>query len=800
MTTRFQPTPPMWALTIVSCLFSGAPAGAEDPILGDPFNDSAAERAAIEDAEAGQQVQLRPFAVEPRVANAADPTIAEPQPLPEDFIEVAEEPTVDVAFQPAIDAGLNGVIGSAIPSEIGVDTLYTLPEAWWDWADQTTEALTALYSGELDIDGQRNTLSLLRSQAGALQAGAVEAADPQMRSSMNVLAARLLRRVELFTAILDAVTVDAGATRQSHLASAYSQAMNSFNQLRNQLSRMRNNEPWFEYIEAPALEAALAAQGTDPAALELIARVQEKLAARHRLTDVQAAFLGRSMFMNLQSALEGVLAASAMPEGLTYSDTLRALGTELVAATEQYQTEISSSSSAAIRRIVSQWNLVAMDGGAGLAAVVNSQYFNYNVRITVSEGLMQRIANERRREGERIDQQQNCMTITGRQCTTTDVTVDFRPCDTTARFTVILNGRVSTRATADVACISIYSNGCHCFHAEKDVCFDGFDFCMSPARVGARANNQMVGASSTVSRVPLIGRCVDNAALNAAEGKKEETDAQVASQIRREVASQFNRELHRQFHDAPYRIEDEFYGPLREQGIMPETISLSSTDDAMLARARVMEPHEVAGNLPYAAPLLPSAGIVVQMHESALNNGFDRMDLAGRVMTETEFQQEIEQRLSDLLDEEVDLPDPVAEPGAEGQVNTFIFAEEDPLRFVFEDNTVYIILRTGLQRDTGDIPTKKITVPMVFSVEETGIVSRVRLSADGNPEIRVEPAAPTTPAAHLREAPIMRGIIQRSIQESTRERRLELDIEDKMIELFVQQIQVADGWLSVILE
>ncbi len=792
MTTRFQPAPRIWALTIVSCLITGSPAGAEDPLLGDLFNDTPAERAAIENAEADRQVQLRPILAQPRVA--------EPQPLAEDFIAVGEEPSVDVVFQPAVDAGLNGVIGTAIPTEIGVETLYTLSEPWWDWADQTTAALTALYSGELDVAGQRDTLTALRGQAEALRAGSVEAVDATERDLMTVIAGRILRRVELFSAILDATSVDAGAARQGHLASAYTQASNSLNELTHQLSHMRNNEAWFDFIEAPGLEAALLSQGADPAAMDVVARVHEKLAARHRLSDVQAAFLSRSMFVNLESALEGVLAASAMPQGLSYGDTLRALATELVAATEQYQNEISSSSSATIRRVLAQWSLVAVDGGTGLGAVVNRNYFNYNVRITVSEGMMQRVVNERRREGDRINQQQNCMTITGRQCTTTDVTVDFRPCEESAKFTVILNGRVSTRATADVACISVYSNGCHCFHAEKDVCFDGFDFCISRARVGARANNQMVDASSHVSRVPLLGRAVDNFALNAAEQKKEETDQQVASQIRREVATQFNRELYNQFHDAPYRIEDEFYGPLREQGIMPETLVLSTTEDVMLVRARTMEPHEVAGNAPYLTPAVPAAGLLIQIHESALNNGFDRMNLAGRVMTETEFQAEIEDRLSELLNQEVDLPDPVVEPGQEATVNTFIFAEEDPLRFVFEDNTVYLILRTGLQRDTGDIPTKKITIPMVFSVEEEGIVSRVRLSDAGNPEIRVEPAAPTTPAAHLREAPIMRGVIQRSIQDSTRDSRLELDIEDKTIELFVRQIQSADGWLSVILE
>ncbi len=787
MTTRLKPASPMWALTIVGCLISGTTTNADDPLLGDPFNDSPAERAAIEEAEADQQLQLPAVQAKPQAIEAEERIALR-----------VDVPAAVAAFQPAVNEGLNGVIGGSVSTEIGVDALYLLPEAYWDWVDQTSASLTSLYSGELDMAGQRDALNFLHAQVQTLEAAIPTVEDPQQRNYMTVVAGRLHRRVDMFLIIVDALSVDAAAMQQGYLTSAYTQASTAHSQVTSQLSRMQNNEPWFAYIEAPALEAALNSQGADPAALEVVTRVHEKLASRHRLPDVQAAFLSRSMFVNLESALAGVISASNMPQGLSYTDTLRALATELVAATEQYQTELSSSSSATIRRIAAQWRLVTVDGGASLADFINQNYFNYNVRIAMSEGMMERIVNERRREGDRINQQQDCITINGRQCSTIDVGVDFRPCDDAAKFTIVLNGRVATNVTADVACLEIYADGCHCFHAEKDVCFDGFDFCLSRCRVGARANNRFTGASSAVSRVPLIGRCVDNLALSAAEQKKDETDEQVADQIRTQVCTQLNRELNSQFNDAPYRIENEFYGPLREHGLMPDTIRLSTTEDMLTVRARVMEPHEVAGSIPTVTPAVPATGLVLQMHESAMNNGMDRMELAGRVMTETEFQAELEHRLSDLLNKEVDLPDPVTEEGEEPQVNTFVFAEEDPLRFVLEDNTVLIILRTGLQRDGGDIPTKKITVPMTFTVEPEGIVSRVRLSEAGNPEIRVEALVPSNNP--IPEAQIMRGVIQRSIRDTTRENRMEMKFEEKTIEMFVRDIQIADGWLSVILE
>jgi hypothetical protein len=778
----------MWALTIVGSLISGTAVYADDPLLGDPFNDSAAERAAIDEAEEGRQIDLPASTAQPRTVVA--------DALADQLRLTINAPSTTIAFQPAVNEGLNGVIGGEVPAEVGVDALYLLPESQWDWVDQTSAALTSLYSGELDIAGQRATLDQLHAQIATLEAAIPTIEDPAQRTYMTVVAERLHRRVDLFLALLDAFAVDASAVQQSYLASSYTQASTALSQLTGQLSRMRNNEAWFAYIEAPALEAALNSQGADPAALEVITRVHEKLASRHRLPDVQASFLSRAMFVNVETALAGVISASNMPQGLSYTDTLRAMATELVAATEQYQTEMSSASSANIRRIVSQWKMVAVDGGASLADYINRNYFNYNVRIAMSEGLMERIVNERRREGDRINQKQDCITINGRQCTTTDVSVDFRPCEDSAKFTIVLNGRVGTNVTADVACIEIYADGCHCFHAEKDVCFDGFDFCLSRCRVGARANNRITGANSPV---PLLGRCVESFAVNAAEDRNDETNDQIESQIRSQVCTQLNRELNRQFNDAPYRIEDEFYGPLREHGLMPETIRLSSTEDMLTVRARVMEPHEAAGSIPTLTPAVPAAGLVLQVHESTMNNAMDRMELAGRVMTETELQEEIEHRLSDLLNKEVDLPDPVTEEGEEPEVNTFVFAEEDPMRFVLEDNTVNIILRTGLLREDGsEIPTKKITVPMVFTVEPEGIVSRVRRSEAGNPEIRVEAVVPSNNP--IPEAQIMRSVIQRSIQDSTRENRMELEMEEKTIEMFVRDIQVADGWLSVILE
>jgi hypothetical protein len=92
-------------------------------------------------------------------------------------------------------------------------------------------------------------------------------------------------------------------------------------------------------------------------------------------------------------------------------------------------------------------------------------------------------------------------------------------------------------------------------------------------------------------------------------------------------------------------------------------------------------------------------------------------------------------------------------------------------------------LRTGLLREDGsEIPMKKITVPMVFTVEPEGIVSRVRLSEAGNPEIRVEALVPSNNP--IPEAQIMRSVIRRSIQDSTRENRMEMKFEEKVIEMF----------------
>jgi hypothetical protein len=235
-----------------------------------------------------------------------------------------------------------------------------------------------------------------------------------------------------------------------------------------------------------------------------------------------------------------------------------------------------------------------------------------------------------------------------------------------------------------------------------------------------------------------------------------------------------------------------------------------------------MEPQELAGQAPSVEPSLASDGLAIQVHESLLNNGADRLELAGKTMTDQELKALMEERISKLLGrefhftkpepvEDVEAPQPEAPAEGEapapeadaapaegeeavepdGETNTYVFDTHDPLRFQIDDGTLTIILRTGLKREGGEeIPTHVIEVPLKLSVNGDKIV----MTREGS--VRVVPA-PGVPRSIPRQN-IMRANIQRSIPERSFDGKINIEQENKKITLDVTSIEAENGWLTVL--
>jgi hypothetical protein len=466
---------------------------------------------------------------------------------------------------------------------------------------------------------------------------------------------------------------------------------------------------------------------------------------------------------------------------------VRQVAGQFLTALDQFEESGSTAAAEQSRAAFNSLAGFAPDGGANLTMLMRNHYYNFNLRVVASEGLLQRVMGDSRNEASWINQCVMGARVSGSQCTNTSVNVDLRPSGETAFIQLTVNGQINANTTGSTSQATVFATGYHQFHAEKGILFDGKSFSTTPSTVGVNASTNIHSARARQSWIPIIGRIADGIALDVAQGKTGEANAYTASQIRDEVGPRLDNEARTKFDKATLEIESRFWGPLREQGMYPDAMQWSSTDSELVVRTRLMEANELGGATPAPNLSIPANGLLIQTHESLMSNFAERFDFAGQTMTESEVRQRLEERLSKLLGRAVDFKDPVSTDGNPPVNNKLVFDKVDPIRFQADGGKVRFIMRAGLIPENGEeIPVQTITVPFTFRVEGNQIIMERGFVKVVDPEGQVA------------RAKIMIQNIQRAIGETkTLKGEFNQTIEGKTVNLTIIGIDARDGWISI---
>lgn len=715
--------------------------------------------------------------------------------------------TVGWAFDDNGPSGLNGIFENEIPFGLTADEFNVLGPNWEAWAEETAGLVDDFYvSTEQDVAAQRAALAKLNVKLDTMEKALGESKYRMIHGQLLGLHGRLQRRVQLAEAILDTLEAAPTNNQEARVAAAYANVTDAVLALEQDLRRVPDGSAWLPYVRAEQLKTAAASNDTSDEAIERALKVQRKIAGRNDLDGPQRDFLGRSSFLNLEEALSGLLAANQWAPPENQNAAVREQAAKLVSAIETYEVDASDEAAARVNAAYQELKGIANDGGERISAMMRRHYFGYNLRLIASEGFMRRVISDRQTDASYINEPTSEAWITGTSCTYTDVSVDLQPNPNVAQFNIVISGTVNATTTANAAQAVVYGGSNGNFTATKPVYFSGTSFRTDPARVSANASVYTTDVDAKVFF--LLRPIADLIAENEVAKRQYEMNATARQRIIDQASREVNSETDRRFNDATVKLEADTFGPLRELGWYPDSMQTSSTSTAMTIRGRVMEPQELAGQAPAVEPNLASNGLAIQVHESLLNNGADRLELAGKTMTDQELKALMEQRISTLLGREFHFsspdegapqaPAPADAPAEEetvedagSETNTYVFDTHDPLRFQIENGTLVIILRTGLKREgQEDIPTHVIEVPLKFSVSGDQIV----MQREGS--VRVVPA-PGTPRSIPRQN-IMRANIQRSIPERTFDGKINIEQENKKITLNVSSIEARNGWLTVL--
>lgn len=635
-----------------------------------------------------------------------------------------------------VNLGLRGIFPATAPETLNAEAFSQLNGNWAEWSKETADLVGDFYSKleSTDAAAQRTALKALQHRLDVMQRSIN---DPKYRSLLAPLTqmhARLAERVDFATGALDTLGANTAEIKATKLANGAQGVQAAIGQLEAALGKIQNGPLWIPHIKADAVQKSLASGAGSEAALAAVRDSKERLAGRASLTDEkQKEFLSRPFFTQYEASLDQFLAAANWQPAAGNDDEVRAQLKAVLEAADSYGETRSSEDAGKARAAFAALCKVAPDGGDRMSAVLQKHIFNYNVRIFASEELLNRILSESRTEKGPVVDYVLGANVSGNQTTLTTVGLDLQPSAHSARFDLVLNGKINSNTVGVTSEATVYTLGNHTFVARKEINFNGVSFVTAPATIQVNPHNTTTGIATNMGGL-LFGGIAQNIASREVEARRGTAEAIAASRVRDRVLPPFNKEVDKEFAEAGPKLEKEVFSGLKATGLYPDAFVYQTTDTSLYLSSRLMASKELGASLP-SVPAVLSEGAILQMHESAVNNSIDRIGLAGQTLTESELRAKLEGFLSKALGRPVKL-EPTAKPaekpvgadkpaadeegedGDDKKISAIMFAESDPLRIQFNDGQLVLVMRAGFKQEgKDDIPTREITVPLSFTVK-----------------------------------------------------------------------------------
>lgn len=688
--------------------------------------------------------------------------------------------------------GLGGIFSTTPPEDLSAEEFAKLDGNWSEWSKGTAEAVTDFYAKleTSDAATQRKSLSNLKIKQDVMRRALNDSRYDSLRGPLTSLYNSLTLRIDFAEAALDTLDLDGKQIAASKTRVRSSSLLSSIQNLENYLASVGNGSLWLTYFHIPELKSALTADPEGPAGLAAAAKTQMHLMTRNTALDAsQKAFTNHGTFQSLSSTLDQYVAAVRWTNPAEATEKLRADLKSLSTALDTYAS--SGEKAGELRDSFARARYDAPDNGDRLASTLQKHLFNYNLRVLVSEAFLNRLMSQNRVEQGPVNDFILGANVYGNQITNTAVDVDLKPSSNTVRFDLRLSGNINSNTQGVTPQATVYTIGNHTFNARKEINFDGQTFSTMPATIAVSPRNTTTGISTQMSGIPIIGRIAQRIATDQVEAKRGEAESIAASRVQDNVLPRFNQDVDRSFAEQGDKLNREVFSGLRATKLFPDTYNYQSTDQLMTMNARVMSPHQIGGDLPDSR-LMSVTGATALVHETALNNAIDQMDLAGQTVTEAELKAKIEAFLTKALNRpyKFQAETPVeATDEDEKALNGIIFAAVDPIRIRVTNDELTIVIRAGFKQEgKEDIPTREITVPI--SLEAAG---NQILAKRGN----VIVAAAEGQGGGVAINAVVRKKIQSVLPDRAVDSKIEIKTPEKIVISHVTKIKLVDGWLVI---
>ncbi len=507
-----------------------------------------------------------------------------------------------------------------------LDHLAEHPQAK-SWASSVAENLDLLgpsmEASSAEADRLLAALDAAVAEGGAL---AARVSDPAVAAHLQRTAHALRRRVDVWRSIL--LLTQAADRELADARCDWDALALSLEQVEAFVGETTVGQAWREYLLLDALRHWTATRQAEEQALgrELAETTLQRL-TQIPMDARQREFIDSSPVRDLKVQLHR-LSAAPVEFG------------QMLAHLERYE---QSRTPADARRVARDYRRLAAaeaEAEQALAGRFAVHYRNANVRFAVSERLLNRLMPKQGPEYAPVNDIVLGIAAHGQRATSTDMQVRLLPDPHRAHLALDVRGRVYSRTTSSSGPATFLTNSLGSYIARKPIHLDLDGIRVAPAEVRVSNDLRLLDVRTEFDGVPLFGSLVNSVARSQHAQNQPAANAEIRAKIYRQAKSRIDREADERLAEVSRRLRTKLLEPMRRLRLDPVLIDAQTDEERLNMRIRLAGEEQLGSHTP--RPRAPADSLAsFQLHESAINNVLDRLDLDGRTFTLDELAQHV---------------------------------------------------------------------------------------------------------------------------------------------------------------
>jgi hypothetical protein len=477
------------------------------------------------------------------------------------------------------------------------------------------------------------------------------------------------------------------------------------------------SDAWRKYLLLDQVaQLANSAQLVSPdEARQLARQVINRLTAT-QASDAQRQVLGDA---SLQALVEAI-----RPWASETSDVRAVL-----AVLEQYEASGLTSDGRALVAVARGLNWSPEGKERQLGRQLDLHYRNANIRVVLTAELINRVAPDPPPTTGVVNDTILNARVNGSSQTTAQLQVKLIPDPLRLHFQVGAEGSVNSLTQATRGPVTFSNRGESTFVARKTVILDRDGWTSENASAEASSDTQLLGVRTTLDGRPVLGSVARRRAVEKEEALRDVADREVDEKVEAKARQRLDDEVDRRLTFIQQALREQLLEPLAALAIAPEPIALETTAQRLTARLRLAGATQAAGHT--ARPQAPSDSLAsIQIHESAINNLLDGLQLAGRTFTFAELFRYVADRAN------CPMIDPPAKLPADAIIS---FADRDPVRVHCASGKLWLTL-AAKELSRGSNRWQDVVASVAYEPQVEGLHVRlvrsgpVELEGDNNPQ------------------------------------------------------------------